>query len=84
VDQEVRVDPDPEAQLARRGNGNEAKLIYTGDLLMENQWFDHAGHERASGRRSGIGTVDYAAHSAENGTERRPLSKPVPSGMRGL
>jgi transposase len=44
---------DPDAKLARKGKGKEAKLSYNGNLLVEKpQWSDHE-HRGVRGQRNG-------------------------------
>ena len=64
---------DPQAQLARKGQGQEAKLFYTGHVLMEN--------------RNGLavgGCVLPASGYAERAAALELLGGPAPGGQRTL
>jgi len=37
VEPDARIEDDPDAKMARKGKGKEAKLSYNGNLLVENR-----------------------------------------------
>jgi hypothetical protein len=67
--------PDPEARLARKGAGKEAKLSYSGNLLVENRhWLIIEGRIwEATGMAERYAAGHAAAHSWRSPSDRRML-----------
>jgi transposase len=60
---------DPDAKLARKGKGKEAKLSYNGNLLVEKpQWSDHE-HRGVRGQRNGRTRCRAGDAGADSGHE---------------
>src|SRR5215475_172755 len=65
---------DPEAKLAKKGKGKEAKLAYTGNVMTENRNDRHAQHSSRTPRRH---VAPGAAPLLGRGRERRPAPPPL-------